>query len=49
MKAIIAVHSDGVRHLLFVVAEAFDTQAWAETRRKAFALLGVVKIVEEYV
>lgn len=49
MKAIIAVHSDGARHLLFVAAVDFDTQAWAETRRKAFALLGVVKIVEEYV
>lgn len=45
MKAIILIHRDG-RHMAFTVSVDFDTQAWAQTRLKAFALLGVVGIEE---
>lgn len=47
MKALIAVCSDGARHLLMVVPSSFDTQAWAESRREAFALLKIVQIEED--
>lgn len=47
MKAIILVTNDGARHLVFVVPHAFDTQAWAQTRLAAFALLGVVRVTEQ--
>lgn len=47
MKALIAVCSDGARHMLMVVPSSFDTQAWAESRREAFALLEIIRIVEE--
>jgi hypothetical protein len=39
MKALILVCRDGARHL---------AQAWAQSRREAFALLRVVRVVEEY-
>lgn len=45
-KAIIAIHSDGSRHLLFVAPVDFDTQAWAQSRRQAFAMLDVVRVTE---
>jgi hypothetical protein len=48
MKALILVCRDGARHLAFVAPAAFDTQAWAQSRREAFALLRVVRVVEEY-
>ena len=47
MKALIAVCSDGARHMLMVVPSSFDTQTWAESRRGAFALLQIVRILEE--
>ena len=33
--------------MLMVVSKNFDTQAWANSRRDAFALLEIVRIVEE--
>jgi hypothetical protein len=48
MKAIILNCRDGKRHLAFVVPAAFDTQAWAETRRVSLNLLEVTSITEEY-
>ncbi len=47
MKALIAVWRDGSRHLLMVVPSSFDTQAWAESRREAFALLEITRIMED--
>lgn len=47
MKALMAVWRDGTRHLLMVVPSSFDTQAWAESRREAFALLEIIRIVED--
>jgi hypothetical protein len=47
MKALIAVCSDGARHFLMVVPSSFDTQAWAESRREAFALLEIIRILED--
>jgi hypothetical protein len=47
MKAIILVHHDGSRLLAFVTSVDFDTQAWANDRRDVFALLQVVRVVED--
>ena len=47
MKALIAVWRDGSRHMLMVVPSSFDTQAWAQSRREAFALLEIIRIVED--
>ncbi len=47
MKAIILVCSDGARHFAFVVNADFDTQAWANSRREAFALLEVIRVEED--
>ena len=46
MKALVAVFSDGSTHMLMTVPSSFDTQAWAESRREAFALLKIVRIME---
>lgn len=47
MKSLIAVCSDGARHLLMVVPNSFNTQAWAQSRQEAFALLEIVRILEQ--
>jgi hypothetical protein len=46
MKAIITVTQDGIRNLVSVEGDEFDTRAWAESRKASFQLLGVVKVVE---
>jgi hypothetical protein len=48
MKALVAVGAHGGRHMLMVVPTDFDTQTWAESRREAFALLEIVRVVEEH-
>lgn len=47
MKAIIAVCTDGARHLLFVTSKEFDTQSWANNLREQFKLLQIVRIIED--
>jgi hypothetical protein len=47
MKALIGISRDGGRHMLMTVPKHFDTQAWANSRKDAFALLEIVRIVEE--
>ena len=47
MKALVAVCNDGARHFLMVVPSSFDTQTWAESRREAFALLKIIRILED--
>ena len=46
MKAIVLVYRDGARHMAFVINAAFDTQAWAQSRKAAFAMLEVVAVEE---
>jgi hypothetical protein len=45
MKAIVLIGEDGGRHLAFVAPMSFDVQAWANSRRQAFALLRIVRVV----
>jgi len=46
MKTIILVRDDGARTLVGApVADDFDVQAWAQSRRAAFALLLIVQII----
>ena len=45
-KAIVLVCGNGARHLAFIADAAFDTQAWAQSRKAAFALLDVVAVEE---
>ena len=47
MKVLILVRVDGARTVAGVVPAAFDVQAWAETRRAAFALLEIVQVMEQ--
>jgi len=47
MKAIILVHSDRAKYLLFVKPISFDTQAWANEHRASLKLLQVVRVIEE--
>lgn len=47
IQIIYAIHGDGTRHLLFVQPATFDVSVWAESRRAAFRLLGIVKIEVE--
>lgn len=46
MKAIITVTHDGIRNLVSVEGDEFDTQAWTESRKPSFRLLGIVKVLE---
>jgi hypothetical protein len=47
IQLIYAIHHDGIRHLLFAQPASFDVRKWAESRRDAFRLLGIVKLEVE--
>ena len=49
MKAIILLHEDGTRNFAFLAKPDFDTQAWAQERRKSLELLTVICVIEECV
>lgn len=46
MKSITLLHRDYTQRFVMLVPKSFDTQAWANARVASFALLQVVRVIE---